>query len=188
MEELINSHQQMHQNKFVTDFFIKRFPLIKPYCCIGLMYLLLKTLEFVIVFACWASLNFTLYLPCIFVQLIISHQQMHQNKCVTDFFFKLIRGNLLIKKSVTNLFWWICWCKLINCTQMHGEYNVKMEELLFWNYLLRAFKSNYFLLLRQLKGTYIIHNSIAFITPKYDNYHILASFKSRCKNSLKVAQ
>jgi hypothetical protein len=24
--ELINSHQQMHQNKFVTDFFIKRLP------------------------------------------------------------------------------------------------------------------------------------------------------------------
>jgi hypothetical protein len=24
--QLINSHQQMHQNKFVTDFFIKRFP------------------------------------------------------------------------------------------------------------------------------------------------------------------
>jgi hypothetical protein len=23
---LINSHQQMHQNKFVTDFFIKRLP------------------------------------------------------------------------------------------------------------------------------------------------------------------
>ena len=24
--QLINSHQQMHQNKFVTDFFIKRLP------------------------------------------------------------------------------------------------------------------------------------------------------------------
>jgi hypothetical protein len=32
--------------------------------------------------------NFTLYLPCIFVQLINSHQQMHQNKFVTDFFIK----------------------------------------------------------------------------------------------------
>jgi hypothetical protein len=26
--------------------------------------------------------SFTLYLPCIFVQLINSHQQMHQNKLV----------------------------------------------------------------------------------------------------------
>ena len=33
------------------------------------------------------------------VLLIKSHQQMHQNK--------------------------FCWCDLINCTKMHGEYNVK---------------------------------------------------------------
>jgi hypothetical protein len=31
---------------------------------------------------------FTLHLPCIFVQLINSHQQTHQNKFVADFFIK----------------------------------------------------------------------------------------------------
>jgi hypothetical protein len=64
---------------------------------------------------------FTLYSPCIFVQLINSHQQMHQNKFATDFFIKIFPqcrnaywGNLLINKSVTNLFWCIFWCELIN--------------------------------------------------------------------------
>jgi hypothetical protein len=33
-------------------------------------------------------LYFALYSPCIVVQLINSHQQMHQNKFVTDFFIK----------------------------------------------------------------------------------------------------
>jgi hypothetical protein len=30
---------------------------------------------------------------------------------------------------VTNLFWCICWCELINCTKMHGEYNVIIQRL-----------------------------------------------------------
>jgi hypothetical protein len=38
-------------------------------------------------------------------------------------------GNLLIKKSVTNLFWCICWCELINSTKMHGKYNVKFSHV-----------------------------------------------------------
>jgi hypothetical protein len=41
--------------------------------------------------------------------LINSHQQMHQNK----------------------LFWCICWCELINCTKMHGEYNVKVQDCVY---------------------------------------------------------
>jgi hypothetical protein len=43
------------------------------------------------------EMDFTLYLPCIFVQLINSHQQMHQNKFVTDLISdKLVLVHLLV--------------------------------------------------------------------------------------------
>ena len=42
----------------------------------------------IFVFLFKVALMFTLYLPCIFVQLINSHQQMHQNRFVTGFFIK----------------------------------------------------------------------------------------------------
>jgi hypothetical protein len=31
---------------------------------------------------------------------------------------------------MTDLFWCICWCELINCTKMHGKYNVKLSQLI----------------------------------------------------------
>jgi hypothetical protein len=52
--------------------------------------------------------------------LINSHQQMHQIKFCHWFLYFLWQ----------NLIWYICWCELINCTKIHGEYNVKCMTLL----------------------------------------------------------
>jgi hypothetical protein len=114
-------------------------------------------------------LYFTLYLTCIFVQLINSHQQMHQNKFVTDFFI------LLIKKSVTNLFWCICWCELINCLFVPATCPTHLTVLCFIAIVLHGETATYVHCLQtnamHFTFTFIIHSS----TPTYVSVFIRPS-------------